>query len=255
MSGIMSVLFAAITMDHYTSWNLTPHLVPVSNSVFEMLAEVAEGFVFLLLGMAVFTVEHDYRGNIALTVVLCLVARLVTMFPLSFLLNLVRKHKISPRQQVIMYLSGIRGAVAFALALEVDDPVVGRQFVSTTLVVVFTTTLLFGSTTYPIMRWLKMHAKEDEQAAGPETLAEASNHWFLRLDNKYLKPTLRVKHWQSREKFRKEEVAPVNNDIPLSRPRATSGFNASLADNDALQHPTAGPHDSAIGVDDTSVGW
>ncbi len=43
LSGIMSVLFCAITMDHYTSWNLTPQLVPVADSLFEMLSDVAEG--------------------------------------------------------------------------------------------------------------------------------------------------------------------------------------------------------------------
>jgi NhaP-type Na+/H+ or K+/H+ antiporter len=72
MSGIMSTLFCAIIMDHYTSFNISPDTLRSSKSLFTMLADVAESFVFIYLGMACFTFgRHDFHVGFTLLTLVC----------------------------------------------------------------------------------------------------------------------------------------------------------------------------------------
>jgi sodium/hydrogen exchanger-like protein 6/7 len=41
----------------------------------------------------------------------------LNVYPLSFLLNLGRKHKITMNLQHMLFLTGLRGAIAFALSI------------------------------------------------------------------------------------------------------------------------------------------
>lgn len=188
-SGIMALLFAGITMDHYTFYNFSNETRASTKSLFDMLAHVSEAFVFVYLGMAAFTVEtHSMNAfNAITTLIWCIMGRIMHVIPLAWLLNKGRKYKIDYRQQVILCMSGIRGAVAFALAL--DSSVYVSTFVTTTLVIVFITTLVFGGTTYPVIRWLKMRSNDEEEDL---PAVENSHHWFLSLDERYLKPMFRM---------------------------------------------------------------
>ena len=47
MSGIVAVLFGAMTMKHYTHNNLTPHAQNTAIAVFAILAHLTETAVFL----------------------------------------------------------------------------------------------------------------------------------------------------------------------------------------------------------------
>lgn len=190
MSGIMALLFAGVLMDHYAYYNFSLETRASTKSLFDMLAHVSEAFVFVYLGMAAFTVDtHSLNVfNVVTTLLWCILGRVMHVFPLAYLLNKGRKYKIDWRQQVILCMSGIRGAVAFALAL--DSSVYVSVFVTTTLIIVFITTIVFGGTTYPVMRWLKITSqqlKEDDITA-----VENSHHWFLSLDERYMKPMFRM---------------------------------------------------------------
>jgi len=187
-SGIMSTLFASITMNHYADYNITPTTKAASESVFTMLADIAESFVFVYLGMACFTFgTHNFKAGFTfLTLAWCLLSRAIVIFPISFVLNLGRKTKIKGRQQFVMWLSGLRGAVAFALAI--DSPASTRDvFVTTTLVIVFITTFCFGGLTYPVLTWLKLTKAEDDSA--PDDIHSEditpdlqTKHWFVSRD-------------------------------------------------------------------------
>lgn len=51
----------------------------------------------------------------------CLVARAATTFPLCYIANLWRKRAIPFKYMVVIWFSGLRGAVAFALSLNVRN--------------------------------------------------------------------------------------------------------------------------------------
>ncbi|XP_038070121.1 sodium/hydrogen exchanger 8-like [Patiria miniata] len=154
LSGIMSILFCGITMSHYTHHNLSPITQINVQQTFRTLAFLAETCVFVYLGLAVPTFNHDFQpAFIIWTLVLILVGRALNIFPLSFLCNKFREHKITLKMQLVMWFSGLRGAIAYALSLHL---MFGNQtrhvLVTTTLVVVLFTVVVIGGLTMPVLK-------------------------------------------------------------------------------------------------------
>lgn len=56
-------------------------------------------------------------------ILLCLMSRAANIYPLSLLVNYFRKSKINMRMQFIMWFSGLRGAIAFALILSLPKDI------------------------------------------------------------------------------------------------------------------------------------
>lgn len=84
---------------------------------------------------------------------MCLASRACNIFPLSIMLNYFREHKITKKMQFIMWFSGLRGAIAFALSLNLQlDSEVRHVIVTSTLILVLFTTLVLGGSTLPLMK-------------------------------------------------------------------------------------------------------
>lgn len=59
----------------------------------------------------------------------------------------------------IMWFSGLRGAIAYALSLHLEfDQEKRRVLVTTTLVNVLFTVLVLGGSTMPLLKWLQSNA-------------------------------------------------------------------------------------------------
>ncbi|OXB54481.1 hypothetical protein ASZ78_017090 [Callipepla squamata] len=97
------------------------------------------------------------------TIVLVLFGRAVNIFPLSYLLNFFRDHKITPKMMFIMWFSGLRGAIPYALSLHLGlEPIEKRQLIgTTTIIIVLFTVLLLGGGTMPLIRLIDI---EDSKA-------------------------------------------------------------------------------------------
>lgn len=86
---------------------------------------------------------------------MCLVSRACNIFPLAFILNRYREHKITRKMQFIMWFSGLRGAIAFALSLNLElNTEVRHVIITTTLMLVLFTTMVLGGGTMPLMKFL-----------------------------------------------------------------------------------------------------
>ena len=87
-----------------------------------------------------------------MTIISILLARLLNVYPLAGLVNLFRpSDRIIPKtHQFMLWFSGLRGAIAFALALMSthDLPAAeGRALLTTTLFIVLFTVLAVGGST------------------------------------------------------------------------------------------------------------
>ncbi|KAG5177712.1 Sodium/hydrogen exchanger family-domain-containing protein [Tribonema minus] len=157
MSGIMALFFNGLILSHYNTYNLSSTAQVTAESIFESMATLSEFFVYIYMGMGVFT--GRFKGwdplFVVLAVVFCLVARMFNTFPFSFLANLWRKQKITGGMQVVMWFSGLRGAIAFALSQSMPGPS-KDVYASTTLMVVLITTLVCGGLTEPLLTRMKV---------------------------------------------------------------------------------------------------
>ncbi|ESO97738.1 hypothetical protein LOTGIDRAFT_152832 [Lottia gigantea] len=233
LSGIMAILFAGIVMSHYTHHNLSPVTQITIQQTFRTVAFIAETSVFAYQGLAIFSFKHEVKYAFTIwSIFLILLGRGINIFPLSFVVNFFREHKITRKMQFIMWFSGLRGAIAFALSLHLDfvEPV-KSVLVTTTLIIVLFTILCLGGATMPLMKVLNANTtkkkkkskkkrqitfsktKEMGETVDSEHLSELTEEeyemnfvkpnqkGFLKFDAKYLVPffTRRFTQQQVRE--------------------------------------------------------
>jgi len=123
LSGIVTILFAGMIMNYYTKENFSPAAKVLSSQGYHWFAFVAETFVFVYLGMAVFTFpifQHTTMKLVGVALLACFVGRL-HIYIGSIGTNCMRKADsqpppISSAYMFAMWFSGLRGGVAFALA-------------------------------------------------------------------------------------------------------------------------------------------
>ncbi|KAG4160916.1 hypothetical protein ERO13_D01G023800v2 [Gossypium hirsutum] len=154
LSGIVSILFTAIVMKHYSYSNLSENSQQFVSDFFHLISSLAETFTFIYMGFDIAMEKHSWShlGFIFFSILFIVVARAANVFSCAYLVNLVRPvHRQIPlKHQKALWYSGLRGAMAFALALQsVHDLPEGRGqiiFTATTAIVVLSVLLIGGST-------------------------------------------------------------------------------------------------------------
>ncbi|XP_017120816.1 sodium/hydrogen exchanger 3 isoform X14 [Drosophila elegans] len=213
MSGILAITFCGITMKNYVESNISQKSHTTVKYALKMLSSSAETIIFMFLGVA--TVNNMHVWNtwfVVLTIAFCSVFRVLGVILLSALANRFRLHKLSRVDQFVMSYGGLRGAVAFALVLLVDENVVKQKnmFVTTTIAVIYFTVFLQGITIKPLVKILnvkrankrkptmneRIHERfMDHLMAGIEDIVGKTGNYnvrdkFKRFDNRFIRPLL-----------------------------------------------------------------
>lgn len=168
LSGIMAILFCGIVMSHYTHFNLSTVTQITMQQTMRTLAFVAETCVFAYLGLAIFSFKHRCELSFVIwAIILCLIGRACNIFPLAALVNRFREHKITNKMAFIMWFSGLRGAISYALSLHLQfsSEETRHVVITTTLIIVLFTTLFFGGSTMPLMKYLSGGGKRTRKNA------------------------------------------------------------------------------------------
>lgn len=174
LSGIMAILFTGIVMSHYTHFNLSTITQITMQQTMRTLAFIAETCVFAYLGLAIFSFKHQVELSFVIwSIILCLIGRACNIFPLAWLVNKFREHKITNKMAFIMWFSGLRGAISYALSLHLQFSSIEtrRVVITSTLIIVLVTTLLFGGSTMPLLKFLQpgKKKKQSERQRGSRT--------------------------------------------------------------------------------------
>ncbi|EGT31371.1 hypothetical protein CAEBREN_17701 [Caenorhabditis brenneri] len=157
LSGIMAILFCGISMSQYTRHNVSPIAQITFRHTFRTISFVAETSTFAYIGMAFFTIKLNFAPWLIFwSVVLCLLGRACNVFPLAYLVNQCRKDvQISMKNQIIMWFSGMRGAVCFALVLYMDlDKEKKSILLTTVLFLILFTTIFLGGSALPFISFI-----------------------------------------------------------------------------------------------------
>ncbi|KAJ7222229.1 sodium/hydrogen exchanger [Mycena pura] len=179
MSGIVSLLFCGITLKHYAYHTMSRRTQRTTKYIFSTLAQLSENFIFIYLGMALFTSAPTTEAVtsyvkplfITITTVAVIFTRYAAVFPLSEAINFFHRHVRGQRQeelphsyQMMLFWAGLRGAVGVALAAGFTGKS-AQTLRMTVLVVVVLTVLLFGGTTARMLEVLGIRTGVEDEAA------------------------------------------------------------------------------------------
>jgi sodium/hydrogen exchanger-like protein 6/7 len=156
-------------MKHYAYHNMSRRTQLTTKFVFQITAQLSENFIFIYLGLSLFTEASLVFKPlfILVTVVGICVARWCAVFPLSRLINWVIRYRARRRgnreaaeelpysHQAMLFWAGLRGAVGVALAAGLTGPN-GYVLRATVLVVVVLTVIIFGGTTARMLEILQI---------------------------------------------------------------------------------------------------
>jgi sodium/hydrogen exchanger-like protein 6/7 len=178
MSGIVSLLFCGITLKHYAYHTMSQRTQRATKYIFSTLAQLTENFIFIYLGMSLFTsapvsesVTNYVRPVfIVIATISVVFTRYAAVFPLSQAINFFHKHARGQRHeelphsyQMMLFWAGLRGAVGVALAAGFKGP--NAQMMRTTvLIVVVLTVVIFGGTTARMLEVLGIRTGVEDDA-------------------------------------------------------------------------------------------
>ncbi|CAD5211951.1 unnamed protein product [Bursaphelenchus xylophilus] len=219
-SAILAICCCGIVMKQYVKCNITHDAASSVKYFVKLMAQSSETVVFMFLGLSAISSKSRWDwGFIAVTLIACLVYRIIGVILQCYILNKFRTKKFTFEDQFIMSYGGLRGAIAFGLLSSIPETVdqeVRAVFTTTTIVVICFTVFLQGSTIRPLLHLLKIERqkKDDEMMfrkiyqryidymmAGLEDIvasrgAHSVRDWFERINAMYLKPVLTIENKQ-----------------------------------------------------------
>ena len=172
-SGILATLVCGVWCAVFTDRNLSDIGDDKTHTLSKQFAGLAEMTLFVLAGMmtCLFTVGgqepagggresfgiHDWSTQFFfVTLGLILVARAIALWPIAWVLNWIDAHDgdgkitrhLSNRNLIMMWVSGLRGAIAIGLAMDLPTPHRHTMLTTTCMIVLFTTFVMGGSTPF-----------------------------------------------------------------------------------------------------------
>ena len=219
LSGIVTILFSGLASKRYAEPNLNESSKKSADSLFRVLAHLAESAIFLELGLSMFGLPRHitHPDFIICAFVACLIGRALNVYPISFAINrtldkresvqgpplandselhssLPELVSMSEDMRVgnstvhMLWYAGLRGAVAYACAKSFpNDHGHKNDFASTTMWIILITVFFFGSTTDAVLNYLKIEVNVDENSYLAERPVTQDDGILRRLD-RYIYP-------------------------------------------------------------------
>lgn len=152
-SGIVALFITGALEAHYHAASLSKEAREAAPLALKSLAHLSENAVFAYMGVNLWSeagASEAERGHQTRFVLFCLgavlLARLLVVLPLCGVANCFRTSPISKHMCGAIVYAGLRGAIAFALAINCASLHKANITLATTVVVLFTTFVLGGST-------------------------------------------------------------------------------------------------------------
>lgn len=178
LTGIVAVLFCGVCQAHYTFNNLSRESKESTKHFFDLLNFMAENFIFSYIGVSMFTFpkHHFDIAYVAGAFVAIFLGRFLNVYPLSAILNIGRTVRIPGNVQHMMMFSGLRGAIAFALAIRNTISESRQMILSTTLLIVILTVIVNGGSTMAVLNWLGVPTGVLEDQAESDPIVNSPLH-------------------------------------------------------------------------------
>lgn len=171
-SGIVTILFCGIGMAVFVRPNISQHSRDFSSDLAKALAHIFETYVFVYLGLSLFTIEQVWDTAVmsVYAMIICLFARICNIYPCSWIMNHCCGASIDFKKQFVMWFSGLRGAIAFVLALKAREDFAdehGDTILTTTILIIFFTVFFMGGYIWPLLERFDLRAEPEEGRHNP----------------------------------------------------------------------------------------
>jgi NhaP-type Na+/H+ or K+/H+ antiporter len=126
----------------YVEYNISKKSIAAIEYVLKFTANIMETILFLFMGLSVLPSYDSWNtGFVFMAVFCCTLYRFIGVFLFSYIANKGRLVKLEFSDMMIMSYCGLRGGMAFALALVLDGNKIPRknEFVSATIFIVLLT--------------------------------------------------------------------------------------------------------------------
>jgi len=147
-------------MSRYAMHNMNKRTHRLLTKLSSTISETFETLAFLIIGISVFGFSYPIEkigiGTIVVNFCILLIARYVNIYVTSALINCCRIKRINSGFKAVMWLSGLRGAMAFAIAITNSNNKYGYVFLSMTILFSIVTIYVFGGLIPFAMRWCKV---------------------------------------------------------------------------------------------------
>lgn len=169
LSPIIALLFNGIFNSHYSFYNLSFQAREESSVLSRVLSGLAEAFIFTYLGLTAihyFSVAFSWSFML-FELVTVVSGRFISVIGICLIMELLRvsSFKLSWPEKGIMSCSGtIRGAIAFGLSISIQsNNQLNRDILlSTTLSLVFISTIVFGALMPYVIKFFKSFSQETQ---------------------------------------------------------------------------------------------
>lgn len=257
LSGIVAILLCGILMKHYTFPNLSESAQSFTAGFFHLIVSLAETFVFMYMGVDIANERHSnwlHISFILFSVVILVVARAINVYPLAYCINKLRSasRKIPIQHQNALWFSGLRGAMAFALALQsvhnFQDSH-GQVIFTTTTTIVILTVLVIGGSTSTMLENLNLNKEKDEYSK--VSIVEDEQESMLNTSNEeFAANSTRNHDLKSKFHILRKSTSFKEIDMKILKPFFTTSKSDSmlgLHTEDFLQYHTEGRNNAKLG--------
>uniref|UniRef100_A0A671WKX6 Sodium/hydrogen exchanger n=1 Tax=Sparus aurata TaxID=8175 RepID=A0A671WKX6_SPAAU len=164
LSGIMALIACGAVMRPYVEANISHKSHTTIKYFLKMWSSVSETLIFIFLGVATVDGKHDWNWTfVTVTVILCLVARVIGVVGLTYMINKFRIVKLTTKDQFIIAYGGLRGAIAFSLGFLLKKELfpLREMFLTAIITVIFFTVFVQGMTIKPLVELLAVKKKQE----------------------------------------------------------------------------------------------
>uniref|UniRef100_A0A8C6T5P0 Sodium/hydrogen exchanger n=1 Tax=Neogobius melanostomus TaxID=47308 RepID=A0A8C6T5P0_9GOBI len=167
LSGIMSLISCGVMMRPYVEANISHKSYTTIKYFLKMWSSVSETLIFIFLGVSTVVGPHSWNWTfVIVTVILCLVSRVLGVIGLTYIINKFRIVKLTKKDQFIVAYGGLRGAIAFSLGfLLKDDDELKNMFLTAIITVIFFTVFVQGMTIRPLVELLAVKKKKETKGS------------------------------------------------------------------------------------------
>jgi NhaP-type Na+/H+ or K+/H+ antiporter len=161
ISGVLALVTFGLMMAGIGRTRISPQVAHFLHEFWELAAFIANTLIFLIVGVVIALRVSFTTRDFIILIIFYLTILVVRALVLAIFYPLMKRigYGLSPKDGVIAWWGGLRGAIGLALALIVAsessiDPEIRTQILSLTAGIVFLTSVINATTIKPLIEWL-----------------------------------------------------------------------------------------------------